>query len=133
MPINTIAILLGLAFIFYICVRITLLTSNSPAPESRKASLRGEIQNLDLGIWQVQGYIDHLDGHDESKKQAQTMLNHAKTTKEEVEKALDAVTVTHELNVLVIKLNEARYYVREARNTILALTKSKHDDDNEGF
>jgi hypothetical protein len=132
MPVNTIAILLGLVFIFYICVRITLLTSNSPAPESRKASLRGEVQNLGLGIWQVQGYIDHLDGHDEIKKQAQTILDHAKTTKEEVEKALDAVTVTHQLNGLVIKLNEARYYVREARNMVLALTKSKHNDDD-GF
>lgn len=132
MPINTIAILLGLVFIFYICVRITLLTSNSPASESRKASMRGEVQNLGLGIWQVQGYIDHLDGHDEIKKRAQALLNQAKTTKEEVEKALDVITVTHELNGLIIKLNEARYYVREARNMILALTKSKHDDDD-GF
>lgn len=100
--------------------------------EARKNTLRGALQDLGLGINQVQGYIDKMEpGKDQTqadmdkiKAQAQRQLDAAKAVQTQVTEALEKATSDAQLDSVELKMEAARVFIRGAR-------RLSHSDDED--
>jgi len=106
--------------------------------EAKKNTIRGDIAALALGIKQVQGYIDALKtGKDQSDAavkvaaDAQTSLDKAVSLKQQVEDALDKANSENAVQICALRLDQARFHVRQARNSVQAHTGVNEDDDDD--
>jgi hypothetical protein len=101
--------------------------------EAKKNTLRGEVHSLELGIRQVQGYIDHLKGEEEEIKEARSAataeLLKASELKGSIEAAIETSTTEAQVDGLALGLEQARSHVRKARS--LSLHEQHQEDDED--
>ena len=101
--------------------------------EAKKNTLRGEIHSLDLGIRQVQGYIDQLKGEEQEIKEARSAataeLLKASELKGSIEAAVETASTDTQVDGLALGLEQARSHVRKARSLSLHETQEE-DEDN---
>lgn len=92
--------------------------------EARKNTLAGALQNLSLGISQVQGYIDKMEpAKDQSqaelaklKQSAQNQLDQAKSLQAKLAADLENASTDVQLDMVEDKMEAARVFIRAARH-----------------
>jgi biopolymer transport protein ExbB/TolQ len=92
--------------------------------EARKNTLTGDLQNLSLGISQVQGYIDKMEpAKDQTqadlaklKLRAQNQLDQAKSLQTTLVADLEKASTDPELDMVEDKMEAARVFIRAARH-----------------
>jgi|GEM_PF-669685 len=114
--------------------------------EAKKNTIRGDIAALTLGIKQVQGYIDALkSGKNQAKDQspdqseaavkvaaeAQASLDKAASLKQQVEDALDKADSENAVQICALRMDQARFHVRQARSSVQNFTGVDNDDDDD--
>jgi len=106
-------------------------TNDSSA--AKRNSLHDELDALALGIRQVQGYIDTVQKAKKSvdslaaAAQAQPLLDKAKRHRSEVEGILDQADSETAIKICDAKLDQARFYVRQARSLVEKLAEDEED------
>ncbi len=109
--------------------------SSKPGPlvEAKKNTLRSELHDLNLGIKQVQGYINALKGEEDTvvaaRKSAQEELDKASQLKSDIEAVLDNATTDAQVDGFALGLEQARLHVRKAR--AISKAESAEDDEDE--
>lgn len=100
--------------------------------EARKNTLKGALQNLSLGISQVQGYIDKMEpAKDQSpaelaklKQNAQNQLDQAKALQTKLVAELENASSDVQLDMVEDRMEAARVFIRAARH----LSHAEDDD-----
>jgi len=110
----------------------TSAVQQSGLVEAKKNTLRTELHDLDLGIKQVQRYIDALkadvENVDTVRAEAQVELDKAVALKSQIEAAIEQATTDAQVDGFAVGLAEARRQVQKARSIAL-LNQTEEDDD----